>query len=212
MESFVDDVSEITWYKDDCGYEANQLSKELNSWNSKSIEKYVSGGWELGDLTRDIVGLNKNMEQFYGFVDNKFVSTILLKEGEPIPNELYYDLLTHIQNNRRGIIKQDEKTIISTDRGFELLDKQYMDEVSYLVVNPQFQKKGYGTRVVSSIKENLGLFMPDAELSTLTTQIHYKNKPSMKCFERAGFKQLNVPINTKTNLNNFFLEEMDMER
>ena len=211
MEKFIDDIAEITWYKDDLGYDANQLNSELDSWKSDEINEFVTGGTNLGYMTRGTTMFATGTEQFYGFINNKLVSTVLLRENKLIDEDLQYQLLTHIQNNKRGFEFQNKNGIISTDKAFQLLERPDFSEVSYLIVKPAEQGKGYGTRIVTSIKNNLDFFMPNATLDAFGTTINFENIPSINVFNKNGFKQLNTENDEVFKLNKYFLEE-EMEK
>ena len=205
MENFIDDVAEITWYKDDLSYDANQLNSELDSWKSDEIEEFVTGGTDLGYTLRGITMFADRTEQFYGFIDGKLVSSILLRDKE-METSLQYDLLTHIQNKKRGLNFVEGKSL-SVDKAFELIDTPRYGEVSYLVVKPEEKGKGYGTRIISSIKNNMGIFLPNNSLDAFCTTINCKNTPSIKAFYKNGLKPLNLKKDDLDNLNKFFLEE-----
>lgn len=207
METFKDDFNEITWYKDDLGYEADKIVEELNSWHSDNINEYVCETSKLGNAFRMISEDKGNVDQFFGFADGKFVSTILLsKEDIDRYDRLFFELKQNITNNKLKKDLIDGKTPLSNKVSRHVLRDMSCNQIYYLVVNPNEQNKGYGTRVVGSIKNNKGFFLPCREQLKLGTMIHHTNNPSMSVFEKNGFKRLNV---RQDDYLNFFLEDLE---
>lgn len=212
MESLKDDLKEITWYKDDLSYEADKAIEELDSWQSDGIKEYVTGESKLGYTFRGICDYEEDVDQYFGFSDNKLVSAILLRKND---QELVFDeLKKHIENNEKNKNFAFRENPLSNSVAERIIRDKKFDEIYYLVVNPNEQNKGYGTRVVGSIKNNQGFFFPNRKLGdlnkiyTMGTKIHYQNKPSMSVFYNNGFRQINKPPHMVSELTKFFLEDM----
>lgn len=213
METFKDDINEITWYKDDLSYESDKVVEELDSWHSDNIKEYVSGETNLGYTFRGICDYEGDVDQYFGFSDNKLVSAILLRKNNE--DVVFSELLKHIENNEKKKNLAFKSDPLSSEVAERVIRDRKFDEIYYLVVNPNEQNKGYGTRVVSSIKNNQGIFLPNKEVEnlnkiyTLGTKIHYKNTPSMSVFYNNGFRQINKPPHMVSELTKFFLEDME---
>ena len=212
METLKDNFNEIAWFKDDRSYEANQIVEELDSWQSDNIKRYISDA-KLGFTFRGICDYEDDVDQFFGFSDKKLVSAILVHKNK---EECVLDeLKKHIENNALKKNFAYRENPLSSAVAERILDDGKYDEIYYLTVNPNEQKKGYGTRVVGSIKNNQGFFFPNKEccdlnkIYTLGTKIHFKNTPSMTVFYNNGFKQINKPPHMVSELTKFFLEDME---
>ena len=210
MEKICDYDQGITWVKDDLSYEANQIVEELDSWKSDNIKEYVSGNTSLGYTFRGICDYEKDVDQFFGFSDNKLVSAILMRKNNLLDEKsMFFELKKHIENNEKNKNFAFEKDPLSNSVAEQIIEDRSFNEIYYLVVNPNEQNKGYGTRAVGSIKNKHGLLLPNREFYKLGTKIHYKNKPSMTVFYKNGFKQINKPPHMTSELTKFFLEDME---
>ena len=63
----------------------------------------------------------------------------------------------------------------------------YKDYLEYLVVNPEFQRQGFGTQILKSIIHNPKIFTQSKNPTNLIGYIHKYNTPSIKLVNKIGF-------------------------
>ena len=212
MESFVDLEREIVWYKDDDSLDSNENLQEVNSWNNDRIKNFITAGAEkVGDMLHKSTKVNGN--QFYGFVDNELVASAVVNSYELFLGNKDLTLYDHISNCDEGKDYSDGRPLLSTKKAYKILDSGIYtpdhDEVSYIVVAPMKQGKGIGTRVLSSIKNNLDFFAPNSSHFSLSARAHYKNDLSVGMLENNNFHRLNLKHSIETVVKKFYLDEME---
>ncbi|MGN0961206.1 MAG: GNAT family N-acetyltransferase [Christensenellales bacterium] len=62
--------------------------------------------------------------------------------------------------------------------------------IDYIIVNPELQGKGYGTRMIKSIKDNILYFSNQYNPEGIISSVEEENISSCKAFESNGFKQI----------------------
>lgn len=212
MESFVDLDRDIVWYKDDESFDSKENLDEVNSWENDGIKNFLTAGVEkVGDMLHKSTKVNGN--QFYGYVDDKLVVSAVVNSYELMTGNKDLTLYDHISNCDEGKDYSDGHPLLSTNKAYKILDSGIYtpdhDELSYIVINPISQGKGIGTRVVSSIKNNLDFFAPNSSHFSLSARTHFKNEKCLRMLETNDFKRLNLQHNIETVIKKYYLEEME---
>ena len=208
MQYFFDQERGILWYEGDYSIGTQEMSQELNSWDSDGINDYIISRdqMKLGDFTNALQDF-KTYRRFFGYIDGELSAVVVMNGGDRLKSKNL--LLEHIINSDFGTLKPT-KQILSANKAQGIVfndNNRNNDYILYLIVAPQRQGRGYGTRVVSSIKNNIEFFAKNSLHNSLSTQIHDKNIPSQKVFERNNFHTLNLSFQPCKGLSEYFLED-----
>lgn len=204
MKEFKDKKTGLTWlipkvthsrmgtpeFSIEDGKIIKEFTQELNQYNSKAIEKYVTGGSvQLGSFM--FFAAFGYRDLCYCFEDGKLVATAIITPNTDINNkdkiEAYIKYCKENTMFLEGLtgyipVKKVQRAISKAT------DTSNID-INYLVVVPTHQSRGIGTRAVSSIINNPQFFAPKSKVGTLLTQIHTRNAASQKVFIRNGFEK-----------------------
>lgn len=213
MESFIDNDAEILWYKDDLDYDSNQVNDELNSWKSARIKEYITDcdREPLGDFLRDSTRDTKGASQFFGFINGELASTVVVKSDARLDEFAYVG--NHINNIEQNKIfvsspflsQEKAKVILANEK-----TGKGNDDIMYVIINPERLKKGYGTRVISSVKNNIDFFAPNSNHVSLKCLIHSSNWASRTIFEKNDFRKLNMSRGPMIDyFMHYFLDDME---
>ena len=195
MESFIDNDAEILWYEDDLDYDSNQVNDEINSWQSANIKEYITDYTRqpLGDFLRDETRDTRSARQFFGFIDGKLASTVVVKSNWFLEGRRF--IQEHIENNEQNKkfystpnLSNVKAKLILNEEGI----KKDNDTIMYVIVHPDKTRKGIGTRVISSVKNNIEFFAPHSKHNSLKAVIHSSNFDSRSVFEKNDFRKLNI--------------------
>lgn len=212
MESFKDFETDIMWFKDDESIESNENLNQVNSWHNEGIKNFITAGVEkVGDVLHKSAKINGN--QFYGYVDGSLVASAVVNSYELFLGNKDLMLLDHIENCSEKKDFSDGHPLLSCGTAYKILNSGIYtpdhDEVSFIVIDPLKQGKGIGTRVLSSIKNNLGFFAPNSSHYSLSARAHYKNDKSIGILEKNNFHRLNLKYNIETVVKKYYLDEME---
>ena len=83
----------------------------------------------------------------------------------------------------------DKITLVGTALINHYPKSSHQDYIEYFIVNPDYQKSGIGTQMLSSIIENAQHFTHSPETHNLVVYIHEDNEASIRLVNRFGFKQ-----------------------
>lgn len=175
--------------------------RELNECKSKNISKFVTGNCNgLGDFMQWAIMGKKS--PCYGFEDGKLVTTAVFSPNNKLSKiQQLRDYIAHCESNPHvfgcgmdGYLSYRKAKSIMQNRN----DSNNAD-IDYLVVVPNAQGHGVGTRAVYSITHNLGFFAPENPIETITSQIHMKNTASKIVFARNGFEQYGLETDIDYN-------------
>jgi len=212
MESFIDNDAEILWYKDDLDYDSNQVNDELNSWKSARIKEYITDcdREPLGDFLRDSTRDTKGASQFFGFINGELASTVIVKSNCFLEDYVY--LKCHVKNNEENksfystpILSQEKAKLILSSADTQ----KDNDSIMFVIVDPKKCRRGYGTRVISSIKNNIDFFAPHSKHNSLKSVIHNSNYDSRSIFEKNDFRKLNVDHGPRCSyFHNYYLDDI----
>ena len=143
------------------------ITTELNSWISPNIDYFITSVHQIG------LGnyLCENLITHYHINDNK--------------GENFYLLLAYEDNNLVGVvILSNKENDISKD--FKLSDNQENMIIDYIIVNPNYQNMGIGTRMIKSIQSNQNILGKSTE--GITTVIDNENSASQRAFLKNHFE------------------------
>lgn len=147
------------------------ITAELNSWTSPNINYFITSlhQMSLGNY------LCENLITHHRINDDK--------------GKNMYLLLAYDDNNLVGVvILSDKEHDISDD--FKLGDNQDNMIIDYIIVNPEYQNMGIGTRMIKSIQSNQKVLGKSTE--GITTVIDNENSHSQRAFLKNNF-QIVIP-------------------
>lgn len=168
-----------------------EFRKELNQEHSEAITQYVTGNCQnLGDFI--LWSSFDGRYPAFCFENGKLVATAVISPNGPL-NKIH-ELHQYIDfcQSHPDICQKGLKGYISYNQAQKILQKSTTKsntDIDYLVVVPNHQGQGVGTRAIYSITHNLQFFSPNGPTSTIYTLIHKQNTPSLKAFERNNFKK-----------------------
>lgn len=168
-----------------------ELSKELNQYQSDDIRRFVTGNCDhLGDFIK-WSAFNTKLP-CYCFEDGKLVATAVITPNNSLGKT----------NELRSYIEFCEKNIETTQLGLSgyislkqaknILNQSTQNnntDLDYLVVIPTQQGKGIGTRAVHSITHNMQFFAQDKPVTTIYTQVHKDNTTCHKIMKKNNFNK-----------------------
>lgn len=190
MKRLIDNDVNLTWEiyptKDVYKYykkneDLNNTISTLNSWQSENINDFITSLYllKLGDF----------------FCEN-LLSSYELKNNQG--NNLFLLLAYEDKELVGTIILNNQSQNISTD--FKLTDNINNLRIEYIVVNPDKQNMGIGTRLIKSITKNQSIFSFDTTTNGICADIDNENIPSQKAFLKNHYKIV-LP---SSHLNNYF--------
>ena len=191
MRIFKDKERELDWvsFENIKEKKCQEAIGEINSWSgSPNIERFIVSGMLCGDF----------LTELYSKVSPAFIGS---DDRAKRPNDFLYFLYDASLDN-------------DTLAGAAYLSNQTLiDElaVEYLVINPNLQNMGIGTRFVRSLKENMSTLSSRETNNVITTIVDKENIPSIKLFSK-----ICKPVISKTiigNTNKFwYFSSREMEK
>ena len=183
MKKLIDNDVNLTWEiyptKDVYKYykkneDFNNTISILNSWQSENINDFITSLYllKLGDF----------------FCEN-LLSSYELKNNQG--NNLFLLLAYEDKELVGTIILNNQSQNISTD--FKLTDNINNLRIEYIVVNPDKQNIGVGTRMIKSIINNQKVLSNYKPVNGITTDIDNENTASQKAFLKNNFKIVMPP-------------------
>lgn len=191
MRRFEDKEREIAWvrYEKAKEKECQKAIAEMNSWSDNpGIKRFIVEGMECGKFFAESYASLKNpaFMDYPGF-----------KEPDKLNSFLYFLYDLNDSQNFFGA------TILN-------LEEDELD-IEYLVINPSFQNKGIGARVLTSLKENMKALSEDEKPKIVTAMVDKENSPSIKLFSR-----ICKPVESREVLGNanrfWFFTSREMEK
>ena len=191
MRRFEDKERVLAWVRYDKAKEkeCQKAIAEMNSWSDNpSIKRFIIDGMPCGDFFISTYASVKNPA---------FIDSSDLKEQKKLDSFLYF--LYDLQNFQNFF----GATILN-------LEEDELD-IEYLVINPNFQNKGIGARVLTSLKEHMTVLSEDEKSKIVTALVDKENSPSIKLFSRVC-----KPVESREVLGNtnkfWFFTSREMEK
>ena len=226
MREFLDGYTGLTWLSGErlrdiggvaeYGYDKllmEDFINEINEWRSNNIAKYLTYD-NLGNYLYNYQ-LDENM--YFAF-DGGELAGVSVIEGD---QELTYANLfrEHITNVDIGFMDRMNR-FMSYDLALKALKRSNEHNnsfMNYIVVNPNRQGRGIGTRMLRSITDNMEFFTGNEQDNVLSANVFYSNKASRKMFEKNDFYLLNTDsmigggqvFNANGFVNYFHVNEME---
>ena len=180
MKKLVDKDVDLVWniystkeivkkYKKDTKF--IDITNQLNSWVSENIDYFITSLY---------------LSSLGNFICDKLITTYHLNINKA---QNMYLLLAYDDNNLIGVvILSDKEHDISDD--FKLNDSKNNLIIDYIIVNPEYQNMGIGTRMIKSIQANQKVLGKSTE--GITTVIDNENTHSQRAFLKNNF-QIVIP-------------------
>ena len=144
-----------------------------------------------GQGIRDYVTISKKSKEGMGsYFFNKYLSPT--RERLSQHENKSFHLVTGFRADKDGSVsdKTPIGTVLLSHENYEAI---YKDHLEYIVVNPDMQGRGVGTKMLESMSTNLGFFTGDTASQSLVTYIKNSNKASIRLFANMGFKKYTPP-------------------
>ena len=203
MSNFTDDFG-IEWHSYN-RYWANhdphfrEYINEINSWsNNEAIKKYIFDG-KVGHELETLFKLFNTTLHFATYNDD-LIAVMLTGDHQPLSH--YEELKEYITSGRHkenieSDINEDFLSLEETNVILNSADDPNL-YIEYLVVNPKYHGKGFGTKIFKTLKENIDVFTNNySDTAFIQTAIHNENIASRKTVIKNGFKRVkpsNNPI------------------
>ena len=207
---FLDDKEAgIFWIKEEKKIETKEIRAELDSWTSPEIKEYIVSTIPVGKFIMWASDL-ATYKSYYGYIDGKLVATVVTSNDKRNLSLLGQ----HIAYTKNGLLYTDRK-ILSIPSAEMMLEganfsepwQKNEDKIEYLIINPDLQNRGFGTRVIMSIKNNRDFFMPKSSHNSLSTFINEDNIRSIRAFEHNGFRVLNLKNKSCGSFEDMYLDD-----
>ena len=165
MKVFKDEKRELDWVSfnniNDPG--CKEAIDEINSWSdNENIKKFIVDGMEVGNF----------LSRLYAQEDPAFMNYATDGKNEEVRDFLYFFYEKGKRDSLAGV------TLLSNNFENDQVD------VCYLVVNPNIQGKGIGTRFVTSLKDNLQTLTKRETNNVITARVDDENVASLKLFSK----------------------------
>ena len=160
MKELIDNKTNliIRNFTDDELIENSSIQNEINSWSDdEAIKEYI---------TSNCVWTNKLFDYLFGLNN-------LLNNDDPDFSELYF---AFDDNEELQAIFQLSKT-----------QNKFTKAIQFLVVNPQTQNRGIGTRIFNSILKNSEFFKKLKSQLFLVSASEKSNNASRRLLKKQGF-------------------------
>jgi RimJ/RimL family protein N-acetyltransferase len=173
MQTLNDKNNAIEWllidYEKDYTAQENRdkikpLRQQLNSWSSDNIRRYITK-MPVGDFAYDMCDIYNDR-----YDDTKCFHVLAFEDGILVGTAI-------IANNSNDIkIEFNNYTLPNNLK------------ILYLVINPDYQNRGIGTRMIKSIIDNQQFFSQSAKTSGISGEIHKDNIASQKAILKNHFE------------------------
>lgn len=209
MRYLEDKDAGIVWIKEESKSETREITNELDSWTSPEIKEYIVSTVPVG---RFVIwaGDLANHKTYYGYIDGKLVATVVTSNDKRNLSLLRQ----HLEYTKNGFLFTDRQ-ILSISSAEMMIEgannseswQRNEDKIEYLIVNPDYQNRGYGTRVIMSIKNNRDFFMPRSLHNSLSTFVNEDNIRSIRAFEHNDFRVLNLKNKSCGSFEDMYLDD-----
>lgn len=176
---------EYDWTKEESRNTIIDIIRKLNNWQGESIDKFITSmplGEHLQDIC-DIVNDNYDITQCFhalAYIDDTLVGT--------------------------AVITSNSKDIRESFNTFTLPNNL---KILYLIVNPEYQNLGIGTRMIKSITEHQEFFSQGKKTFGISTNIHNENIPSQRAFLKNKFTFYAPCKNSKIVSQYFYIDKKE---
>jgi len=162
----------------------NEWLKEINSWQSDNISKYINDK-KIGKYLREVAANDESL--YFGFDGGK-LATIAMIEGQKQMFE-FVEFTNYIAECKSLAVdcKPNYLNLYQAMRALINTTNENNSTIKYLVVNPSMQNKGIGTRSVKSIIDNISYFSGSEDNNVTQALIHYQNEASQRIFRKNDF-------------------------
>ncbi|MBE5738848.1 MAG: GNAT family N-acetyltransferase [Clostridiales bacterium] len=153
------------------------------------LDEWSTG--EKGKGIRDYVLVSKNNNDGMGtYFFNRYIRPD--RDIPPQHEDKTFHFITAFQADSKGKVTNPTPlgTVLLSHAG---VNTKYRDVLEYIVVNPDIQSKGVGSKLLSSMATDFSFFTEDPESKSLATYIHNKNTASRKLFTGVGFQKFIPP-------------------
>ncbi len=195
MKTFKDDANNITWFHFDKQNESQdnnllfyEFTENLNYWETPEIRKFILGfnPNPLGDFMK-LDHLFSVQELFFGFQNEQLAVATLINPDSTYKTlknlKSYIEYCKDLNPNLTGYFAmKDAQEVIRANKPSASID--------CIVVNPNLQGQGIGTKAIASIKQNLSSFTEIDNQVCLHALIHAQNIASEKAFGKNDFSPL----------------------
>lgn len=191
MKKLTDKNQSLDWllidYEEDYKKEENrdfikEELQELNTWGSNNISEYISEQ-SLGDFLYDMCDIyNDHYDKTQCFHLLAYENSILIGTA---------------------LLSINSKDIKTAFNSYTLPNNL---KILILVVNPNKQNTGIGTRMIKSIIDNQVFFSKEINTFGISTDIHNKNISSQKAFLKNNFTVYNPPQKSPKYSRYFYIE------
>jgi GNAT superfamily N-acetyltransferase len=204
MNIFTDTNTHLTWYsptmftkdkdlKPEGVRESEEFKTLLNSsdWNNGGIAEFITGGrLQLGDLFYSRCKQPYSL-MYYAFDNGNCVGAMMMKKNIiRTTYKRFHDYVVYCEEN--NIDRKDQYMFLS-DAKRVLTQTELSDyDIDYLAIPQRYQGKGIGTRIVTSLHDNIHFFTGEDRINILTAMINDKNSRCIKLFNKHGYYPLYV--------------------
>ena len=172
MKTLSDENNAINWlfidYELDYRTQENRdkikpLRQQLNTWDSDNIRRFISK-MPIGDFMYDMCDIYNDR-----YDDTKCFHLLAFEDDILVGSAI-------IANNSNDIkLKLNNYTLPNNLK------------ILYLLINPDYQNRGIGTRMIKSIVDNQQFFSHTAKTQGITGDIHKDNIASQKAILKNHF-------------------------
>ena len=191
-----DDLTFRTFDKNEClsDNENNEKSlyeyciSQLNSWTNENLNQTLElENQPLGDSLSNTYSSFNKTDLYFIFKEQELVATTLLT-----PQTILIDkqALSTYANHCQVSNVSKLKGFMDSEKAIKLLSNPIHNScyISCLAVNPDHQRKGIGSKILSTLSEHIDFFDPSPTHLTLTARVHKSNPSSQKTFLNNGFE------------------------
>ena len=198
MNILEDKINGIIWYNAkrclDDNYMAedkiicDEVVQEMNTWMNPNIERFITDE-NLGTFMLEESWGRGYEDFFFGLVDGKLATTLILANNHGFPVSSLIDhmfiaskLDDRVLESKKVLSFEDTRRLVDNNRAN--IPSLY---VNFLVVNPDMQGRGIGTKSLKSLDDFRLFFVGDKEYNSMYATINQNNIASRKAFERNGY-------------------------
>ena len=203
MREFKDDKTGLTWVACDrgLGYSVTnpvdeKMVKEhinaINQWKSDNISRFIA--WDEpgeylshGELQEDL---------YFAYDSGKFAGVSVIETGIDVMYEKLFN--QHIENIQRDFTLEDKyMSLVTAKKVLRSANHDNSTNIEFVVVSPDHQGNGVGTRMVRSITNNTEFFTNNDYNSVISAKAHYTNKASIKMFQKCDYERISAELDAR---------------
>lgn len=175
----------------------SQKIEELNTWDNHAnsgIETYIKGGSDLsfGSFMKRFIAFQPKTRRLLFFHDsnqNEIAGVCVLNTKQKLSHKQYLkDYIKHCVKFKKMASTQKEITVIDAIKALTNNNDSNNLSIDFLVINPAFHKKGFGSRAIKSLLDNAGELSNQQNINAIETSIHESNQASKRIFDKNNFK------------------------